>query len=174
MNLDKPLRIMKFGGTSVGNASCIRKVADIIRAASAESDIVVVVSAMSGVTNKLIEAAVQSEAGHREAVESIFAQLRQRHETVVEDLIHSDAERKRIRQQMQMFFEEGERLCQGTILLGELTPERGIRYPVLASGFRLRWLRLCWRRAEWQASALRPRNWWSRIPTSEALSLRWI
>ena len=122
MNLDKPLRIMKFGGTSVGDASCIRKVTDIIRATSAESDIVVVVSAMSGVTNKLIEAAVQSEAGHREAVESIFAQLRHRHETVVEDLIHSDAERKRIRQQMQMFFEEGERLCQGTILLGELTP----------------------------------------------------
>jgi bifunctional aspartokinase / homoserine dehydrogenase 1 len=113
---------MKFGGTSVGDASCIRKVAEIIRAASAESDIVVVVSAMSGVTNKLIEAAVQSEAGNREAVEAILAHLRERHEIVVEALIQSDEERRRIGESMQKFFEEGERLCQGTLLLGELTP----------------------------------------------------
>ena len=113
---------MKFGGTSVGDASCMRKVAEIIRAASAESDIVVVVSAMSGVTNKLIEAAVRSEAGNREAVETIFAQLRERHEIVVEALIQSDEERRRIGESMQKFFEEGERLCQGTLLLGELTP----------------------------------------------------
>jgi aspartokinase/homoserine dehydrogenase 1 len=121
-NLNRPLRIMKFGGTSVGDASCIRKVADIIRTASAESDLVVVVSAMSGVTNKLIEAALQSEAGNREAVETIFAQLRHRHEAVVDALIQSHDERKRIGQSMQEFFEEGERLCQGTMLLGELTP----------------------------------------------------
>jgi len=113
---------MKFGGTSVGDASCIRKVTDIIRAASAESDIVVVVSAMSGVTNKLIEAAVQSEAGNCEAVETIFTQLRQRHDVAVDALIHSDAERIRIRESMGKLFEEGERLCQGTMLLRELTP----------------------------------------------------
>jgi aspartate kinase len=113
---------MKFGGTSVGDASCIRKVADIIRAASADSGLVVVVSAMSGVTNNLIEAAVQSETGNREAVETIFTQLRRRHETVVDALIQSDEERRRIRDSMQKFFEEGERLCQGTMLLRELTP----------------------------------------------------
>ena len=94
--LNKPLRIMKFGGTSVGDASCIRKVTDIIRGASCESDIVVVVSAMSGVTNKLIEAATQSEAGNYEAVEAIFAELRKRHDTAVNALIHSDTERNRI------------------------------------------------------------------------------
>jgi aspartokinase/homoserine dehydrogenase 1 len=121
-NLNRPLRIMKFGGTSVGDAACIRKVADIIRAASAESDLVVVVSAMSGVTNKLIEAALQSEAGNREAVETIFAQLRQRHEAVVDALIQSHDERRRIGESMQELFEEGQRLCQGTMLLGELTP----------------------------------------------------
>jgi len=121
-NLNKPLRILKFGGTSVADAACITKVAEIIRAASSESDIVVVVSAMSGVTNKLIEAAVQSEAGNCEAVETIFAQLRQRHDVAVDALIHSDAERIRIRESMRKLFEEGERLCQGTMLLRELTP----------------------------------------------------
>ena len=55
-NVKKPLRVMKFGGTSVGDASCIQRVVDIVRAAARESDVVVVVSAMSGVTNKLVEA----------------------------------------------------------------------------------------------------------------------
>ncbi len=105
---------MKFGGTSVGDASCIRKVADIIRAASIETDIVVVVSAMSGVTNKLIEAALESEAGNCNAVDTIFGELRYRHEIAIEALIHSDAERERISERMQKHFEEGERLCKGT------------------------------------------------------------
>ncbi|MGA7187952.1 MAG: hypothetical protein WBY66_05605, partial [Candidatus Acidiferrales bacterium] len=48
-NAKKPLRVMKFGGTSVADASSIEKVADIIHAAARESNVVVVVSAMSGV-----------------------------------------------------------------------------------------------------------------------------
>ena len=67
--MKKPLRIMKFGGTSVGDASSIRKVVDIIRDASCESDLVVVVSAMSGVTNQLIDAATQSALGDRLSVQ---------------------------------------------------------------------------------------------------------
>jgi bifunctional aspartokinase / homoserine dehydrogenase 1 len=121
-NPNKPLRIIKFGGTSVSDASCIQKVVEIIRAATCESDIVVVVSAMSGVTNKLIEAAVQSEAGNREAVTRIFAGLREQHDVAVNALIHSEAKRKGISQQMQALFQEGERLCEGTLLLQELTP----------------------------------------------------
>ena len=54
---------MKFGGTSVGDASCIARVAQIVKDASREGPVVVVVSAMSGVTNRLIEAAKKSESG---------------------------------------------------------------------------------------------------------------
>jgi len=121
-NLNRPLRIMKFGGTSVGDASCIRRVADIVRAASAENDIVIVVSAMSGVTNKLIEAALESEAGNCGLVDTIFSELRYRHETTVDALIQCDADRKQIKARMQKYFEDGERLCKGTMLIGELTP----------------------------------------------------
>ena len=80
---------MKFGGTSVGDASAIKKVVAIIRAAARESNVVVVVSAMSGMTNKLIEAATQSEAGNRERVATIFEELRKQHDTVVSALIPS-------------------------------------------------------------------------------------
>ena len=118
----RPLRIMKFGGTSVGDASRIRKVVEIVRDAARESDLVVVVSAMSGVTNKLIEAATQSEAGNREAVETIFEELRDRHHAVVNALIHSLRTAKPHQpRDAGLVFEEGERLCQGTMLLRELT-----------------------------------------------------
>jgi len=118
----KPLRVMKFGGTSVGNASCIRRVIEIIRQASHQNDVVVVVSAMSGVTNKLIEAATQSEAGERDQVATIFEELRKQHDAAVTALVPSSAERRRLGQRMQSIFDEGDHLCQGTILLRELTP----------------------------------------------------
>lgn len=120
-NVRKPLRVMKFGGTSVGDASCIEKVVKIIRAASRESNIVVVVSAMSGVTNKLIEAATQSEAVDSKRVATIFDELSKQHDGVASALIHSAAERNRICRGMQKIFEEGARLCQRTALRRELT-----------------------------------------------------
>jgi bifunctional aspartokinase / homoserine dehydrogenase 1 len=120
-NATKQLRVMKFGGTSVADAVCIGKVVEIIRAASRESHLVVVVSAMNGVTNKLIEAATQSEAGNRKAVEAIFEKLRKQHEAAINALIHLPAERDRLVRNMQDLFEEGDRLCQGTTLIRELT-----------------------------------------------------
>ena len=117
----RPLRVMKFGGTSVGDASSIRRVADIIRGAAQTSDLVVVVSAMGGVTNKLIEAATQSEAGNRDSVEMIFEELRDRHQTVVRALIQAVPLRSRVSRDVELLFQEGERLCQGTALLRELT-----------------------------------------------------
>jgi aspartokinase/homoserine dehydrogenase 1 len=131
----KPLRVMKFGGTSVGDASCIAKVAEITRAASRDNDIVVIVSAMAGVTNKLIEAASYSETGQRKPVTTIFEELRKRHEAVVDTLISSAAERTRIRHKMQEIFEEGVRLCEGTALLRELTPR--VRDSISSLGERL-------------------------------------
>ncbi|MGA9306204.1 MAG: aspartate kinase [Candidatus Sulfotelmatobacter sp.] len=120
-SVKKPLRIMKFGGTSVGDASAIQKVVDIIRGASRDGGLVVVVSAMSGVTNHLIEAAAQAQAGNRQSVETILEQLRKRHDTVVSALIHSIPARTQVNRHMEKIFREGERLCQGTALLRELT-----------------------------------------------------
>jgi len=121
-NVKKPLRVMKFGGTSLGDASCIEEVAEIIRSSTHESDVVVVVSAMSGVTNKLIDAATRSETGDRLAVASLFEELRKQHRSVVSTLIHSSAQRDRIGRKTEELFQEGERLCEGTMLLRELTP----------------------------------------------------
>jgi bifunctional aspartokinase / homoserine dehydrogenase 1 len=116
------LRVMKFGGTSVGDASCIARVAKIVKGAAAEGPIVAVVSAMSGVTNRLIDAANLSALAEGKQVDVIFASLRLQHETALASLIHNDAKRKRVATCLVKIFDEGERLCRGTAMLRELTP----------------------------------------------------
>lgn len=119
--MKRPLSVIKFGGTSVGDASCIARVVEIIRAASCESSVVVVVSAMKGVTNRLLEAASQSEAGNEKAVAHIFHQLRVQHDAALDLLVQSADEKERISKKIDELFEEGAQLCQGTTLLRELT-----------------------------------------------------
>ncbi len=126
---------MKFGGTSVSDASCIGKVVDIIRAASRASDIVVVVSAMSGVTNKLVEAATQSEAGERKLVETILGELHKQHDVAASALIPSGTARNRIARRMQELLQEGDRLCLATMERRELTLQ--VRDSILGLGERL-------------------------------------
>ena len=120
-DLQKPIRVMKFGGTSVGDAACIARVVEIVRAASQESHVVVVVSAMSGVTNKLLQAAVHSEAGEHAPAAAIFEGIRQQHQSAIEALIPSPEQRSRIDRKMNDLFQEGDRLCRGAVLLRELT-----------------------------------------------------
>lgn len=134
-HMKRPLRVMKFGGTSVGDASCIAKVVEIIRSASQEADLAVVVSAMSGVTNKLVEAASQAEAGNAERVAAILKQLREQHDAALRSLIHAPEEQLRIGRKMDELFEEADRLCKGTIFLRELTPR--VRDAISSLGERL-------------------------------------
>jgi aspartokinase/homoserine dehydrogenase 1 len=118
----RPVQVMKFGGTSVGDAACIRRVVEIIRNAAHESSVAVVVSAMGGVTNKLIAAATESKAGNESGVAEVFAQLREKHDDALMALIHSLDQRLRLQRTLDGLFAEGERLCQDIISLRELTP----------------------------------------------------
>jgi aspartokinase/homoserine dehydrogenase 1 len=120
--MKKSLRVMKFGGTSVGDASCIARVAQIVKQAATEGPIIAVVSAMSGVTNRLIDAANLSALAEGRQVEAIFASLQLQHETALASLVPDEARRKRIAACLSKIFEEGQRLCRGTALLRELTP----------------------------------------------------
>jgi aspartate kinase len=120
-NAGKALRIMKFGGTSVGDASCIARVTEIIQSNARAGDVVVVVSAMGGVTNKLVEAATQSAAGDRDRVAMIFRDLRKQHYEVINALLPSAVKREHIRREMEQLFQEAEQLCESASLSHELT-----------------------------------------------------
>ena len=116
------LRILKFGGTSVGNASCIRRVAEIVHSNARVSKILVVVSAMSGVTNKLVKAAREAAKGDADQITAIFNELREQHYTALKELILSPEELGRMAATIDVLLDEGKRLCHGTRLLRELTP----------------------------------------------------
>src|SRR5258708_12572184 len=73
------LQVMKFGGTSVGDAACIARAARIVTDAQRESAVVAVVSAMSGVTNRLVEAAKRAGGGDRERGSILISELRKQH-----------------------------------------------------------------------------------------------
>ncbi|MGB6844584.1 MAG: aspartate kinase [Candidatus Acidiferrales bacterium] len=120
--MKQKLVVMKFGGTSVGDAACIARTVRISAEASRESAVVVVVSAMSGVTNKLIEAANRSEAGQREEAVALIELLRKQHETAIVALIPDETKRRRLLERTEETLAEAKRLCEGTALLRELTP----------------------------------------------------
>lgn len=116
------LQVMKFGGTSVGNAECIGRAAQIIAETAREMRCVAVVSAMSGVTNRLIEAAKTAQAGNSAGATAIMESLRGQHETALEALVRNSEECERVRQKMEAVLAEGLRFCGGTALLRELSP----------------------------------------------------
>jgi bifunctional aspartokinase / homoserine dehydrogenase 1 len=116
------LQVMKFGGTSVGDASCIARTAQIIAQAARENSCVAVVSAMSGVTNRLIEAAKRAGASDGNQGAAVLDALRKQHEDVLKTLVQDQNARKSILEELDEVFAEGRRLLEGTALLRELTP----------------------------------------------------
>ena len=116
------LCVMKFGGTSVGDADCVRRAAAIVKSAFAQGPVVVVVSAMSGVTNRLIQAAHRAEQGEHDSLPALIDDLRRQHFTALEALVHDPQKRAPIADACRQVLDELDRLLRGTSLLRELTP----------------------------------------------------
>lgn len=80
------MKVLKFGGTSVGSSDNIKKVADIVKSRAAEGQIIVVVSAMGGVTNLLIDSAKNAAEGGSE-YKATLKSIEEKHFQVVRDLV---------------------------------------------------------------------------------------
>lgn len=113
--------VMKFGGTSVGSAGLISRVAGIVQDAKADKDhLVVVVSAMKGVTDSLIEAARAAAEGNDEVYWGVKADLLAKHLDAVGELVGDD-DRVEIGGVIEDRLHDLERLCRSVAVLGELT-----------------------------------------------------
>src|SRR5260370_42540929 len=77
---------------------------------------------MSGVTNRLIEAAKKALDGNTREAAAVVDALGKQHEAAPTSLIHNENERARIRRCLEEVLAEGRRLCEATGLLRELTP----------------------------------------------------
>jgi aspartate kinase len=85
--------VLKFGGTSVGTATALRSALAIAEAAGRERPVVVVVSALSGVTNAL-EAALSGAAARRLDVPAFAAAIRDRHLALLAAVAHGKPARR--------------------------------------------------------------------------------
>src|SRR5215472_8677047 len=120
--MSRPIQVMKFGGTSVGDADRIRNAAAISAAASKDRAVVVLVSAMSGVTNSLIAAAGKAALGHEAAAETLSNGLREKHHEAIGKLVSDLEKRRELLAEIDALIERAANHCRGCALLGELSP----------------------------------------------------
>ncbi|HEX9986752.1 MAG TPA: lysine-sensitive aspartokinase 3 [Thermoanaerobaculia bacterium] len=113
--------IIKFGGTSVGDAMRVSNAIDIV-AQRRERKPIVVVSALAGVTNQLVAATEAARAKDGEQVEQIIAAVRQRHEDVALQLVQQKFDfYEAFIKQLDKQIEQIRTILRGIALLGEIT-----------------------------------------------------
>lgn len=97
------MKVLKFGGTSVGTAESLTNVKQIVTACKGQ--VIVVVSALGGVTNQLIQMADLAEA-HSDEWESILEQVKARHMSIIDAVVPEDRQAQ-CRTVIEGFISEG-------------------------------------------------------------------
>jgi len=110
-------RVLKFGGTSVKDAAMFHRVGEIVSRYPGER--VVVLSAMAGITDKLVE--IASCRFSEKEVEMVLSDIRKRHESVIES-ISSASIAEDVRNRFTARFEMLRTLCRGICLVKDITP----------------------------------------------------
>ncbi|QNL51235.1 bifunctional aspartate kinase/homoserine dehydrogenase I [Olivibacter sp. SDN3] len=113
------MKVLKFGGTSVGSVKSINNLLEILKQGYAQGEKpVVVLSAMSGVTNLLTQMAEEAEKGI--SFNHALKELELKHFTVVKQLIQLKNQNP-VFTQLKIFLNELEDLLQGVLNLRELS-----------------------------------------------------
>src|ERR1019366_7070891 len=115
---------MKFGGTSVGSAERMKVACDLIAEEAARRPVVVVVSAMSKITDLLLDATRHAEAGDQAGLDYDLHQLELRHFTAADALIPALSKNgtSRVREQIGDIVSEFQRIVNGIQMLGHRPP----------------------------------------------------
>jgi aspartokinase/homoserine dehydrogenase 1 len=120
------MQVLKFGGTSVGDAKAIAQVVSIVAdQATNNPNVVVVTSAMRGVTDLLIDSARAAASGDRSRYRDARLTLLGRHHDAAEALVTDLDALSRLLSDIDERIREFERLCMAVAILGELT-DRGL------------------------------------------------
>lgn len=128
------MKVLKFGGTSVGSAQAIQQTIHIVQQALQHQPLLVVVSAMGGTTDQLIASGTLAAAGNETYKETI-AQIEHRHLETVKALVPVQQQSSTL-SLVKKVCNEVEDLCNGIFLLGELsarTKDKLVSYGELLS-----------------------------------------
>ncbi len=115
--------VMKFGGTSVESADALTQVAKIVAKENKERDgVVVVVSALSGVTDGLTRGALTAAGGDDRTYRTVAVELQAHHHRVIGSLFPKGMERSSLLRRVDECLSEFTTLCHSIRILGEVTP----------------------------------------------------
>jgi len=115
--------VIKFGGTSVGSADALKNAIQIIRDAKKDwARIVVVTSAMSGVTNLLLDSAASASQGMADSLTQAESTLRAKHFDALDALVKDESLREEAKQKINTLILSFVNLCGAMAILGEASP----------------------------------------------------
>ena len=117
----KDLLVIKFGGTSVGSAERMRAAARLAADERQKRPVAVVVSAMSKITDLLLDTMRHAEAGDHAGMESNLTTLLARHEDACRALL-PEPRQAAVMAKIHRLVEEFERIVRGMAMLGERPP----------------------------------------------------
>ena len=128
------MNVLKFGGSSVGSADAIKKVMAVAGSRAANEKIILVVSALGGTTDALIDCGNMAAAGN-ETYKDNLQKIEQRHLDTVKELIPIQHQSS-VLSLVKKMCNELEDICNGVFLLNELsdrTKDRIVSYGELMS-----------------------------------------
>ena len=114
------MKVLKFGGTSVGSVDSIRQIQQII--ARQTDDCIVVVSALGGITDQLLRAAHLALENGEEYME-VYQQIRQRHLDMIQTLIENATVRQMLCHEIERILDELRSILFGVHLIKDLSPK---------------------------------------------------
>ena len=115
--------VMKFGGTSVATGENIRHVVDLVTENTKTDRVAVVVSALAGVTNSLIDVAEQAKKSDEKHIQRFIKELLNKHLEAISTAISSKLVQKEVTQITQKTLAELEKVLTGICYVGEVTPK---------------------------------------------------
>jgi aspartokinase/homoserine dehydrogenase 1 len=115
------MKVLKFGGTSVGSSKNISKVIKIVKEESASENIAVVVSAVGGITDKLL-AAADKAINKDQSYKENFEALRLKHIEVIDGLLSGEVHESTTDIVLE-HLSRLEKLLDGVYLINELSPK---------------------------------------------------
>jgi len=115
------LLVMKFGGTSMGSADRIRVAAHLASTEQARRPVAIVVSAMSKITDLLLDSLRKAEAGDQADLDQNLKLLSQRHTQACKELLPPERHEKTLAD-VEALVDEFGRIAQGMLMLGERPP----------------------------------------------------
>ena len=116
------MKILKFGGSSVGNPEKIKSVIEIVRKKLGENIAGVVFSAYSGVTDRLINAANLALARDKNYI-NLYDELKEQHLNFAKELVPTGKEGELLNEGLALRLAELKEILDGIYLIKELTPK---------------------------------------------------